>query len=134
MNLASISNSTNIGLFGIFWCVSVMLIVSCIQECLKKIREYKKLDNIQVTAWDPKSPRTIAYKYEGAEDNTLVFKAQDNDEFTNKNLYDILMNDLAAIDNDIVIVKFDKCKWIQSLSVYQDDFYQKDAYILAFEG
>ena len=28
--------STNIGLFGIFWCVSVMLIVSCIQECLKK--------------------------------------------------------------------------------------------------
>ena len=50
------------------------------------------------------------------------------------NLYDVLMNDLAAIDNDIVIVKFDKCKWIQSLSVYQDDFYQKDAYILAFEG
>ena len=34
--IASISNSTNIGLFGIFWCVSVMLIVSCIQECLKK--------------------------------------------------------------------------------------------------
>ena len=28
--IASISNST------IFWCVSVMLIVSCIQECLKK--------------------------------------------------------------------------------------------------
>ena len=35
-DIASISNSTNIGLFGIFWCVSVMLIVSCIQECLKK--------------------------------------------------------------------------------------------------
>ena len=34
--IASISNLTNIGLFGIFWCVSVMLIVSCIQECLKK--------------------------------------------------------------------------------------------------
>ena len=28
--------NANIGLFGIFWCVSVMLIVSCIQECLKK--------------------------------------------------------------------------------------------------
>lgn len=107
---------------------------SDIQECLKKIREYKKLDNIQVTAWDQKSPRTTAYKYEGAEDNTLIFKAQDNDEFVNKNLYGVLMNDLAAIDNDIVIVKFDKCKWIQSLSVYQDDFYSKDSYILAFEG
>ena len=35
-DIASISNSTNIGLLGIFWCVSVMLIVSCIQECLKK--------------------------------------------------------------------------------------------------
>ena len=35
-DIASISNSTNIGLVGIFWCVSVMLIVSCIQECLKK--------------------------------------------------------------------------------------------------
>ena len=35
-DIASISNSASIGLFGIFWCVSVMLIVSCIQECLKK--------------------------------------------------------------------------------------------------
>ena len=108
---------------------------SLFQECLKKIREYKKLDNIQVTAWDPKSPRTTAYKYEGTEDNTLIFKAQDNDEFVNKNLYDVLMNDLAAIDNDIVMVEFDNgITYVQSCSVFQDDFYQKDAYILAFEG
>lgn len=35
-DIASISNSASIGLFGIFWCISVMLVVSCIQECLKK--------------------------------------------------------------------------------------------------
>ncbi len=101
-------------------------------ECLKKIREYKKLDNIQITAWDPKSPRTVSYKYEGIGDDALIFKATD-DEYVNKNLYDTLIKDLETLD-DIITVKFDKCKWIQSLSVYQDDFYQKDAYIMAFEG
>ena len=35
-DIASISNSASIGLLGIFWCISVMLVVSCIQECLKK--------------------------------------------------------------------------------------------------
>ena len=101
-------------------------------ECLKKIREYKKLDNIQITAWDPKSPRTVSYKYEGVSDDTLIFKASD-DEYVNKNLYDTLIKDLESLD-DVITVKFDKCKWIQSLSVYQDDFYQKDTYIMAFEG
>ena len=35
-NIASISNSVNIGLFGILWCISVTCVVSCIQECLNR--------------------------------------------------------------------------------------------------
>ena len=101
-------------------------------ECLKKIKEYRKLDDIQVTAWDPKSPRTVAYKYEGVKDNALVFMSAD-DEYVNKNLYDTIMKDLESMD-DVIVVKFDKCKYVQLLSVYQNDFYQKDAYIMSFEG
>ena len=36
LSIASISNSTDLGMFGIFWAISVAFIVSCIDECIKK--------------------------------------------------------------------------------------------------
>lgn len=35
-DIASISNSVNIGLFCVFWFISVICLISCLQKCLKK--------------------------------------------------------------------------------------------------
>jgi hypothetical protein len=106
-----------------------------IKDCLEYVHDYKGLDDIQVTAWDQKNPRTCCFKYNGIEGNVMKFQYHHNDEFVNKDIYSKILMDLDDVEGDEVMVEFDNgVKWVQSCSVFQDDFYQKDAIILTFEG
>lgn len=99
-------------------------------ECLEEIKKVSDIKDIKITAYDMMSPRTVTYKYYGINDNVLTFKS-DNTDFINQNLIDKIINDLNKA-NEIVTVKFDKCKYVQMLDVYYDDF--KNMNIMSFEG
>lgn len=102
-------------------------------ECLESIyNKNGKLTSIKVTSWDELNPRTKTYKYIGRNNNELEFKATDDIDFVNDNIYKKLIDDLNKMD-DVITVKFDKCKYIQTMMLDYNEFF-KDGYTMAFEG
>lgn len=102
-------------------------------ECLESIyNKNGKLTSIKVTAWDELNPRTKTYKYIGRNNNELEFKATDDIDFVNDNIYKKLIDDLNKMD-DVITVKFDKCKYIQTMMLDYNEFF-KDGYTMTFEG
>lgn len=102
-------------------------------ECLESIyNKNGKLTSIKVTAWDELNPRTKTYKYIGRNNNELEFKATDDIDFVNDNIYKKIIDDLNKMD-DVITVKFDKCKYIQIMMLDYNEFF-KDGYTMAFEG